>query len=142
MTFIIGFGFCVLIIIISLICGVIQKRTIVEGIIIGLLSGLLISFFTDANIRAEVAGPIIKCAKKINKQLKYSSQNWTNISTNLVNDGFLNVSATNIASGVTVTFNNEPLTSLPADLRYDIATGDTVKFAYSPDVIIPEVKEK
>ena len=106
----------------------INKDTIIEGIIIGLVSGICLSFATDINYRAELSGPWIKLTKMmVNKNIKYVSKNWANINTVKKNDLIYDVTATNIVSGVTVKFDNIELSKLPADLRYDITSRDSVK---------------
>ena len=94
-----------------------QRRIIiVEGILIGVISGTLISYITDVNFQASINGPISSFFKKV-----YSSKSWTNIRVVRMEKAMLKVDATNIVSGDTVTIENT-LNNLPADLRWDIET--------------------
>ena len=118
----------------------IDKRIVVEGVIIGVVSGLIISYITDVNFQANVNGPVIKIARVFNKQLRYVSKEWGNIKAEVVNDNMVSVSASNIASGVTVTYQNTPLSKLPADLRYAVSTGDIAANKTFINIISPDVE--
>ncbi len=108
--------------------GVIKLHTAIEGIIIGVVSGFVISYATDVNFQATMHYPWVKIGQIVNKQIRYISKNWANIKVTQFDEKTDSVSfeATNIASGLTVTISNKPLFSLPADLRYDIVTGDSL----------------
>ncbi len=107
---------------------IIDRKPIIEGIIIGVVSGLILSYSTDVNFQAKIHFPFIKIAQIFNSQVRYVSKNWADIEVNQYNQGtdIVSVEATNIASGVTVKIVDKPLGSLPADLRYDIKTGGSL----------------
>lgn len=123
-----------MLIIMSTIIYFLQKRfikdnkAIVEGIVIGVVSGLILSYVTDVNFQAKINLPFIKIGKLFNSKVQYVSKNWADIKINQYNNetGIVSVEATNIASGVTVKIADKPLGSLPADLRYDIETGGSL----------------
>lgn len=102
-----------------------DKKPIIEGIIIGVVSGFILSYSTDVNFQAKIHFPFIKIAQIFNNQVRYVSKNWADIEVSQYDQktDIVSVEATNIASGVTVKIADKPLGSLPADLRYDIETG-------------------
>lgn len=98
-----------------------------EGIIIGVVSGVIISYVTNGDFRATVHSPIIKLGKLLNFKVRYISKNWTNIKVKEIENGIYDVDATNIVTGSIVKFEKSPISTLPPDLRYDIATSDVVQ---------------
>lgn len=106
---------------------IISINAIMEGIMIGVISGVIISFVTEGNFRANVLSPVIKLAKLFNMKVRYISKDWINIRVKEVGRGVYDVDATNIATGSVVEFKKSPISVLPPDLRYDIATSDVVR---------------
>lgn len=104
---------------------IVNKAIVIEGVIIGVVSGLILSFITDGNFRASMIGPVVKIAKKVNINLRYVSKNWTNIKVSEPENGIFDVSAVNTVSGSTVKFTNTAINKLPADLRYDVLSSDS-----------------
>lgn len=112
---------------------IINKDILIEGLVIGIISGIFISYATDTNYRATIHGPVVKYVKWVNNNARYSSQDWTDIKITKTGNVISFVSAKNIASGNTVEFTSDFKSKLPADLRYDILTnnnagGSTVEF--------------
>lgn len=105
--------------------GYVDKRIIIEGVLIGIVVGVFGSYVTDNDFKANINGPIIETRNRISKyKFRYASKDWGNINAKWVGDGVVDVSATKIASGVVVTFDNATQSQVPADLWYGIATGD------------------
>jgi len=94
------------------------------GIIIGIVSGVCISYLTDANFQASVNGPFFKLAHNFNKSVKYINKAWINISVEKMQGDRYNIRATSTNSGNTVEFNNVHISTLPASLRYQVITWD------------------
>jgi hypothetical protein len=116
-----------------------SRRVIFEGIIIGIISGVVISFATDANYRASIYGPFIMLGRAVDKNLRYASKNWGGIKATQVSDGVVNVSATNIVTGSVVNFTKTPLSKLPFDLRYAVATGDVATNKTIINISAPQI---
>lgn len=101
-----------------------RRQILLEGVIIGIISGICISYLTDADFQANVNGPLINLARVFNKNVRYISNAWTNIKIEKLKDDRYNVEATNTVSGNTVEFTNVHVTTIPASLRYQIITWD------------------
>lgn len=115
--------FLIFLICIVLFCFWPQRRAIIlEGILIGVISGVLIAFITDSNFRASTIGPIKSWTNKT-----YSSNDWTDIKVIRQDKDLAEVEATNVISGDTVTFKHSALEKLPADLRWDVKTKNKLK---------------
>ena len=100
---------------------------IIQGVIIGIVAGVMGSYITNVNFRTEIDGPMVLALNKLLKvNMTLPSQEYINIKVAKLNNGTYDVDATNSVSGDTVNFRSEPLNKLPADLRYSIATGATV----------------
>ncbi|MCG2713439.1 MAG: hypothetical protein L6308_01145 [Candidatus Omnitrophica bacterium] len=123
----------IIVVVILVIRKVLKKDIIIEGIVIGVVTGICLSFSIDANYRASLIGPIIQMAKFIKVSVRYVSVDYKNIQLEKVGEGVFNVDATNIASGVVVKFRDSNLSDLPPDLRYDVATSDTVQAVLTPN---------
>lgn len=121
---------------------IISINAIMEGIMIGVISGLIISFVTEGNFRANILSPVIKLAKLFNMKVRYISKDWINIRVKEVGRGVYDVDATNIATGSVVKFEKSPISVLPPDLRYDIATSDVVRTKVSINIPLNEQDKK
>jgi len=102
----------------------IQLDAIIQGILIGAAAGLIISFFTDGDFRANIEAPFIEFARVLHIKWQYVSKNWVVNQVTEVRKGIFNITATNIATGSITEFNNAPLSTLPPDLRYTISSGN------------------
>lgn len=118
---------------------IIDRRILFEGLIIGTVSGIFISLATDVNYRASLTGPFIELGKKFNNNFRYASKNWGSIKATQVGQGMVDVSATNIVTGSIVTFTNTPISRLPSDLRYAVATGDVASNKTIVNIFAPKV---
>lgn len=101
-----------------------RRQIIAEGIIIGVVSGICISYVTDVNFQARVNGPFYKVAHTFNKKIRYISNAWANIKIEKLSGNKYTVRATNTVSGNTVEFTNVHVNTIPASLRYQIVTSD------------------
>lgn len=105
-----------------------RRQIILEGIIIGIVSGVSISCLTDANFQASIYGPFVNLAHKLNQNVKYISKTWADVKAEALTGDRYNVSAVNIASGNTVKLINVHTSAMPASLRYQVLTsGDENK---------------
>ena len=133
------FCFIILVITIRLIFAQKYRVLVIEGILIGLVSGIFTSYTTSDDYRASINGPVIQIVKTINNSIKYKSGAWTNIEVTHYDPktDIISIDATKIDTGITVRIENQPLSKLPADLRYDVATGDSLYYILNPSRTIP-----
>jgi len=119
----------------------VDKRIIIEGVLIGIVVGVFGSYVTDNDFKASINGPIIEARNRISKyKSRYASKDWGNINAKWVGDGVVDVSATKIASVTVVTFDKATQAHVPADLWYAVATGDVAGNGTILNIVNPEIK--
>ncbi|MFC1577203.1 hypothetical protein ACFL42_03165 [Candidatus Omnitrophota bacterium] len=112
----------IVLVIIVFYCWKDRRQMILEGVIIGVIAGICISYLTDADYRATVNGPLINIVRKYKIDWKYTSKDWSISKAEKVGDGRYDLKATNIATGNTVVLNNKSISNLPPDLKYGVET--------------------
>ncbi len=99
----------------------IRLDTIVQGALIGVISGMILAFFTNGDYRAGLLAPVLPFINQ-----RYSSDIYTNIKSRPDEHGKYDVEATNILTGIPVKFEGVSLNDLPANIRYSIRVGDNI----------------
>ena len=102
-----------------------KMEILIEGLVIGVVTGICVSFITDVDFRAKIIGPVIMIAHKVDSSIKYDSNNWMNIEATQTGKDSYVVSAKNINTGTTIKFPVDNVSRLPADLKYSILSSDT-----------------
>jgi hypothetical protein len=123
----------IIIVVFLIIFKKVNSNTVLEGVIIGIISGFIISLITDGNFRANMFNSVTSL---LHIKTRYISQNWRDIQSEKVGSGAYNVKAFNVNTGAKIEVTNVPLSELPADLRYDITTKEPLPA--NPMNIIPK----